>query len=449
AYYRLAVAAFYLRDRGKKDLEKYVEKSLVIFKEKEAKYYIHKIEALIAGDHYRNERFFESTKIIEKCLSYYKETDNEYEIAKSLQYLGMIYGRKVLQKALSMHEDSIDIFSRLEQHHDEAKGYLEISGIQRRKGEYNKALESLSKYYKIKDKLDDEICLGIAHNRIGELLLLKGELGFAEENFELALTIAKKREDKSTLALIYSNLGELNYKKVKLGEAERYYTQSMEKHEEVGKDRDIADSLLKLIIVHLKLESLDSAKINLSKLRKLSKKTESEITKQIYRLSDALILNNIGGEKERNQAILLLKTLNEENIKDDRIRIEVLLNLCKLLSMQIRESKEEEQKESIFKELDSYITKFSEIAEKQASFILKVESLFLLSYLDILKSETEFTGVAEQHLRKAKMLAENKNLTKYVKTISNEHEFLLQQLEKDEDSSKKILRIEERIDLRI
>ena len=206
-----------------------------------------------------------------------------------------------------------------------------------------------------------------------------------------------------------------------LRDAEKFYKQSLEIHEKLELDRSIADSLHRLIVVHLDSKQVDLAKNDMMKFKKLSRRTKSKIVKQSYRLSEASFRVDIGKEMEMDKALELLEQLMTENFTDYEIEVEVLLNLCKLLFLKAGKQSETVQKEEMYRKLDFYVRSLFKIADRHSTS-LKIESLILQSNLDLLKTETDTSGVAQQHLKKAQLLAEDKGLFKKSEWIANELE---------------------------
>lgn len=443
AIYQCGLALFYLGELER--AEKFFDESLEIFRDIDAKYFIAQIYSMRSGIHFYKGEINHALEFNGRSLAIFEELDNECDIARTLQHMGMIYGQSGdLNKALEQFTRSKEIFEEIGLHHSVATCINNISGVHFKLGNYDETLESLNDYYNLKMGLKDERSIGIALNRIGEVYLIKGELNEASKHFEDALVITKRYNVKRTLGLIYFNFGELYYKKGNLEEAIKNHLQSLAIHEELNLSFQIADSLHKLIIIHLDSELYNLAKELLDKFKQLAEKVESKYVIQTYQLSEALFLKESRKERDRNRAEVLLERLIEEDIVNYLIKIEALLNLCDILLWNIRKSDEVEFEEEILEELNEYVAMLSQTAEKQNSFTLAVESLFLQSQLALLELDTQ---QAQLSLKKALEIANENSLDKLAVKISNEFDVLLDQLDTWEDFTLKLPTIAEKLEL--
>jgi tetratricopeptide (TPR) repeat protein len=443
AIYQCGLALFYLGELER--AEKFFDECLEIFREIDAKHFIAQIYSMRSGIHFYKGEINHALEFNGRSLAIFEELDNECDIARTLQHMGMIYGQSGdLNKALEQFTRSKEIFQEIGLHHLVATCINNISGVYQKLGNYDKSLESLNEYYNLKMGLKDERSIGIALNRIGELYLIKGDLGEASKHFEDALTITKRYNVKRTLGLIYFNLGELYYKKGNLEEAIKNHLQSLAIHEELDLSFQIADSLHRLIVIHLDSELYNLAKELLDKFKQIIEKVESKYVIQTYQLSEALFLKESRKERDRNRAEVLLERLIEEDIVNYIIKIDALLNLCDILLWDIRKSDEAEFEEEILEELNEYVAMLVQTAEKQNSFTLAVESLFLQSQLALLELDTQEAQIA---LMKALDIANENGLEKLAVKISNEYDVLLDQLDTWEDFTLKLPTIAEKLEL--
>ena len=443
AIYRCASALFYMGNFEKAN--QFFNESIELFREIDAKFYISQIYSLKAGIFFYKGELNQALEYNSRCLAIFEELGNEYDIARALRHMGMIYSQSGdSAKALEYYNRSKSIYQEIGLHHQVAGCINDISGMQRKLGDYDKALESLNEFYNLKMGLKDERSIGIALNRIGEILLIKGELNEASKHFEDALEIVKKYNVKRTLGLIYYNIGELNYKRGNLEEAITNHLQSLAIHEELDLTFKIADSLQRLIIIHLDSELNKLAKELLEKFKRIADKSESKLVKQAYQLSESLFLKESRNERDRNKAEILLERLIEEEIADYQIKTEALLNLCDILLWNIRKSEDTELEEEILGELNEYAIMLEETAKKQNSFTLAVESLFLQSQLALLELNT---GKAQEDLKEALSIAKENGLDRLSVKISNEYDVLLEQLDTWEDFTMKLPTIAEKLEL--
>ncbi len=401
-----------------------------------AEYYMSK-----AGIFYNQGILSQALETVSKSLLIFEELKDEASLATVYHRMGYIYKHSGNQeKALENYLKSKMIYDRKNLVHDKAKAILDISGINRDMGEYDVSLKNLKEYYKIKEEHDDQYAIAIAYYETGNIYSLKGELDKAEENFKKALPIAIEHDRLETLSNVYYALGNLSQQKGDLESSSKYFLQSLQLREQIKKVYLVSYSLKSLIQINLDLKLNKIAEGFLKKLSVLSKETENQNIKQLFRLSEALYLKRTGTEREIQKSAVFFEQLAKEEVIDYMITIESLLNLTEILIWEMSKT----GVEHLITEVGEHLDKLEEIAQRQNSFVLLIEVMLLQAEFSLVELKVE---EAQDILTEALEIAEEKGIIKLAIKISNEHDNLLDQLYLWADFTMKLPTIAEKLEL--
>jgi tetratricopeptide (TPR) repeat protein len=401
-----------------------------------AEYYMSK-----AGIFYNQGILSQALETVSKSLLIFEELKDEASLATVYHRMGYIYKHSGNQeKALENYLKSKMIYDRKNLVHDKAKAILDISGINRDMGEYDVSLKNLKEYYKIKEEHDDQYAIAIAYYETGNIYSLKGVLDKAEENFKKALPIAIEHDRLETLSNVYYALGNLSQQKGDLESSSKYFLQSLQLREQIKKVYLVSYSLKSLIQINLDLKLNKIAEGFLKKLSALSKETENQNIKQLFRLSEASYLKRTGTEREIQKSAVFFEQLAKEEVIDYMITIESLLNLTEILIWEMSKT----GVEHLITEVGEHLDKLEEIAQRQNSFVLLIEVMLLQAEFSLVELKVE---EAQDILTEALEIAEEKGIIKLAIKISNEHDNLLDQLDLWADFTMKLPTIAEKLEL--
>jgi len=283
-------------------------------------------------------------------LSYY-ESNRE----KSLEYA---------EKAITLHEE-------IDSRHGTYCHYRYLGCVFVQNCEFEKALSTLRKAEKLKEKDDEEkFKIYFVYARVFNL---KGEFNLAYENISRSLELARKLKDK----------------------------------------KRIAQSLYDLIILAIDLEKLDLAEKHLEELLQINKELDHEKTNQKYLLASALILKANKGIRNWSKAVAILEELIENEALSTSIFIDATLNLCELLIREIEMTGEA----GLLENIQTHLTQLQDIAENQKIYWLLIEILRLKSQIALLVFNV---SKAEELLEAALRVSQDKGIEKLTVEIINE-----------------------------
>lgn len=368
----------------------------------------------------------QALKYLEKSHKIFEELGNQEKLATSFHNLGVIYGDKgEIDRSLVYFEKSLEIRERLANQIQIGFSLTNLGITYLYKGEFDRSLNYLQKGLVIFEELARQEDIGRVLNSIGKIYSAKGEPDQALDYFHKSLAIFEKLENSNLvkrltgtlntdIGIAYMNNGNLN-------EALMYMLRGLKLREEVGNDHALANSLFYLIIAFLEDGDVESAKNYLQQLLKIKERTNARVIDQGSRVVQAMILKTSTRSRDKVKAQELFQQVAEEEITYFDITVRAHLNLCELLFLEFKNSKDPE----ILKEIKNSIDKVLNLAKLQNSFSLLAEIFILKSKLALIERDVDR---ARGFLTQAHLIAEEKGLEKLAMSISMEYDAFLIQL---------------------
>ena len=368
---------------------------------------------------------------LEKALQYYErsleiseELEDEYAVSRVLNNLANINSAKgEYDKALSYLEKSLAIKERIGSKQDIAVSLINIGVIYRFKGDLTKATEYYNRSLEIQSDMSIGPEFALAMNNLGEIYDLKGEVDLALEFYQRSLLIYEDMGNKEGIALTLQNMGSCQVRKGQTDIAFEYYQRSLAISEEMGNVRLIVPILSELVWLTLEGNDKKLAMEYLAKLEHVKETANSSVANHQYKLSKALVLKRTGHTRERVQAEEILEQIVGDKITDYTVVVKAMIHLCDLLLIELKASGDEETLNKVKSLTQDLMT----LAEDQALHPLIVETYLLQSKLAIVAFEF---GQAEELMKKAKSIADEKGLQFLSNTVEREILLLNHQKEK-------------------
>ncbi|MFX1388677.1 MAG: tetratricopeptide repeat protein, partial [Promethearchaeota archaeon] len=159
-----------------------------------------------------------------------------------------------------------------------------------------------------------------------------------------------------------------------------------------------------------------------------------------YKFNKALILKTSSRIRDKAKAEKLLKELIETDTLAFDIIKKVHIHLCDILLMEYRIDNDSE----ILNELNFYISRLMDIAEKQHSYLVFCETFILQAKLALLTFNVK---AARRFLTQAQKIADSYGMKRLAMKISYEHDELLRKTKMWENLKISDLNISERLEL--
>ncbi|MFX0065676.1 MAG: tetratricopeptide repeat protein [Candidatus Hermodarchaeota archaeon] len=383
----------------------------------------------------------QALEYLQKSHRIFEELENQEKLATSFHNLGVIYGNKgEIDQSIVYFEKSLEIREQLGNQMHIGFSLTNLGITYLHKGDFNRSLDYLQKSLVIFEQLASQEDIGRVLNNIGKIYSAKGESDQALEYFHKSLAIFEELENSNLvkrltgtlntdIGIAYMNNGNLN-------EALMYMLRGLKLREEAGNDHALANSLFYLIIAFLEGGDVESAKNYLQQLLKIKERTNARVINQGSRVVQAMILKTSTRTRDKVKAQELFQQVAEEEITYFDITVRAHLNLCELLFLEFKNSKDPE----ILKEIKVSIDKVLNLAKLQNSYSLLAEIYILKSKLALIEQDVD---LARGFLTQAHLIAEEKGLEKLAMTISMEYDAFLLQLGTENDLIKQEIPITE------
>ncbi len=202
----------------------------------------------------------------------------------------------------------------------------------------------------------------------------------------------------------------------------------LEKSREILKSSDdieaFADTLHYIIKLSINLNYLEYCHLIIDDLNELSKKnTDNQKIGILFQLDKALILENSSRLKDKINAQVILRDLISKYEIKDRLYIEILMNYCNMLFVELYYSYEE----NILKELEEMSEIIYNEAKSKSLWPILTQALLLKAKIALNKMDI---NTSFSYLIEAERLADQKGLILLAKEISMQHDNLLDLVEK-------------------
>jgi len=262
----------------------------------------------------------------------------------------------------------------------------------------------------------------------------KGEIQQSLELNKRAYELAKDIGNKVLISVSLNNIADKFYHMKEYDKAIEYAKEALKANARFGA------ALGTLIDINVSKGDIKEAKVYLNQLRGLSEKFDTKWIKTFYYDCKAEILKSSLRARDRVKAEDIFKELAMDNTLLAEPRIEAIINLCDLYLTELRITSDPE----IINEIQPYIQKLSNIAEKQHLYLYLAEAHLLQAKLSLLTLDLK---KAKQFLTQAQRIAESYGLKRLAIKISYEHDELIRQTKMWENLNTSEVSLSERLEL--
>lgn len=306
------------------------------------------------------------------------------------------------------------------------------------RGNFDIAIKCHNSALAIRQKLNDDYAIAVSLNNLGIVYLAQGNLVDALENITKSVSLWQKKQNKRVMAYSYKNLGIIYSGLKDYQAAEINMEQALSIWREFGDEVDMSDILFELIRLSALSKNKDQANAYYSQLKGINDQSGNKIIALRTRIAEALVLLNKGRLESMAAAFKIFKEVLIEETIDIRLRIIAIQSSCELL---IKELMVFENLE-VMKETESLILYYYELAQKQQSTSMIVESLVLRAKFQFIRGRFDQSN---KLLNQAEITASEGNLLFLVEKVETEKELLRLQVEKYLQSTSNIDSLKERI----
>ncbi|MFW9800851.1 MAG: tetratricopeptide repeat protein, partial [Candidatus Thorarchaeota archaeon] len=365
-----------------------------------------------------------AVEYIKRSLRIREDLGNKADIASSYNNLGNVYVAKGdVNLALEYHERSLRIREELGNRQAIAMSLLNVGSLNQTSGNLSVALEHYHRSLETYEELGIPHMIALALNNLGSAYQRRGDLDKALEYHKRSLATREELGSMLDIALSLLNIGYVHWRKNDFGQAMHHYQQSLEIYEEVGNEPFAAIPLYHLVLVALDSDDREGAAQYLERFKRINESVDNRTIDQRYRVAEALSLKKSKKTRERVKAEEILERVVSEEVIDHSVTVTAMIHLCDLLLLELKLTGDEE----ILEKTKELTQKILEVANKQSSHTLLVESYILQSKLALVEFDVDQARIL---LAQAHVIAEGKGLEKLVQTVAEERELLQSQLKR-------------------
>ncbi len=392
--------------------------------------------------------FQKGKEYLEKSLRIAEELNCEVGIVWASIHLGGIeYQLSNLDVAMSYAERCLLITEKQEYKHSSSSCYDIIGHCLNKKGKLDKALYYFQKSLVNRIESGYKYLIAQSFYTIGNIYIQKGQLKEALDYFNQILEMPEVQEDDVSKPAYLTTIGRIHGELGDFSTAKKYLTQAIEllKNKEgyifhyQNFSLSITTTLHGLIVILAEGKEFNMVDFYLEELYKLSQKyPEIKQFEQLYRLDKAIVLKSSDRLMDKMEAGAILKRITEEDIIDYEITTEAMTNLCEVLINELELTGDNK----IFHEIVSLSDILLVIAQHQNLFDLLAKTYFFKAKISLLQLNI---NNARLLLIKGQNTAYKHGLKRLANKISNEHDSLLENLDKWEERKKNKISLQERI----
>ncbi|MHA2400561.1 MAG: tetratricopeptide repeat protein, partial [Promethearchaeota archaeon] len=244
-------------------------------------------------------------------------------------------------------------------------------------------------------------------------------LDYTKQSLALAEEIGNKiyiGQCLNNSALIYRLQGNVD-------DAKEALERNLSIWEELDIKRNIMGGLDSLFMVSLDANSLKQAQQYLFRMEQVNEQIKDTRSDLACRVNKGLLLKISPKSLDQQKAREILQQIAEEEMIDWEFTERTLLHLCDSFLFEL----EAYNNQDVLPEINLLINRLSEFGESQRSYRLLAETNLLQGKLALIQLNM---GFARGLLTKAERIADDHGLHLLARSISHEHDKLLQQLDK-------------------
>ena len=370
--------------------------------------------------------FDEALKNIKQSLVLREEIGNEKDIVRTLYYLGVIYREKWnFKKGLYYTQKSLAKAEKLDLKDSIAYCYWNLGSIYYYRLDLDLSLDFMQKALILSKELDDKIQMTAITGMIGEIYKEKGEMELALEYLQESITALEEHgffglgyaTYTSILGEVYISMGEEELAFENLEKAIMVYGFIGSQHQYITR------ALAFLIRLGIETNNLERITPYIEQLKQLNEEIDNPLLSQVYQIVQANLLKMSTRYRDKAKAQDIFRRLiAEENVYHMVTRY-ALIDLCDLLMEEFRTMGDEK----ILNEINDTIENLMQKAKQSSSYSLLAEIHYLQSKLALTELDLD---KAQQLLQQAKLIADEKGISRLSMIVSLEHQSLLTQLSK-------------------
>ena len=370
----------------------------------------------MAGTYQTLNDFKKSFEYLKEKLLILEDIGSKKQVADTIYQIGYHYFLTGdYDEALQNFRESLDFYETIGNELRVASIQRSIGNIYFLTGELNKALDSYNKAFQVLESNKPQSWRYFLTD-LAAVFTQMGDFDKALEYLDRVIPLHQAFQDNHAISSVFSDQGVIFWQKGMKDKGLQLMEKSLKMRENLGDRVREAESLAYLIQFNIEMKKPEKAKKYFEELTLINKELDSKLVNQNHKFSEALILKASSDNRDRIKSEVLFEQLIEED-SIYPILVQVLLNLCDILIVEIEES----DSKDAFEKLKNYVSKLQELAEKNKCHLLLVQVLELKSQISLIDLDIE---AAKSHLLEAQILAQGKGLDDRVLNLLKQQEDL-------------------------
>ncbi|MEZ5196876.1 MAG: tetratricopeptide repeat protein [Bacteroidales bacterium] len=343
-----------------------------------------------AGELNFENQFFEvSENYFNLSLEFVDKLDNEEGYVNTILDLGRIQRRLGnYEKALQYDMEALSIIENSDDKKKRALVYNYIGIDHYRFRNFNEAILYFTQSMKLREEISDSIGIADCYNNLGMIYDDEGDKEKALESYEMAYDIYERLNEADGQAATYNNVAGIFYQKNDLTKVMEYMLKSLEIRKKDGDIRKLSFTYLNIASVYFMMGDIDqSITFNLEGLKLASQiQAKSQLRRAYQSLSEAYA--KLGKFEQAFDYHVLFARVNDSIFEENKVR--------SMAEMQIKY-------ESAKKEIENQLLKSENEIKSRNQVWLSIIAFVLVALLLVL---IYFFRLRNKSLKQEKSLAE-------------------------------------------
>ncbi len=214
----------------------------------------------LANSAYRQRNYNTSKAYAEQVQQLASLTNNQEELAMSLNTLGLVaLSEEDFENASDLHQQSLELRQQLDDQNGIADNLINLGNVAKNRGDTARAVELYEQSLAIKQKLGDQRGIAGSLYNLGDIALRDRDYNRARDLHQQSLELRQQLGDQRGIADSLYILGDIAYEQGDYVDATELYQKSLVIEQQLGNQFYLADVLNILGLIAYRQEDYDHA----------------------------------------------------------------------------------------------------------------------------------------------------------------------------------------------